>query len=245
MNSVNYPGPGPTHEISKTARSSDGVPLSAFAHGSAQAAGATGKQRALVGALVAGVQLVLVLGLAYGLTQKDRAEAPPALTVSLLPEQEEEQIPPPPPLKPTLQTPQIVMNIPPPVQIYVPPPLAQVQSPPSPITATTTPPSPRTGADPVQVFQVKLLRHLSRHKRYPASARSKKEQGTVFVRFTMDRRGKVLAASVEKACAFETLNLEGVAMLNRAQPLPLPPPEMEGESIEMIVPVEFSLRSLR
>jgi len=95
------------------------------------------------------------------------------------------------------------------------------------------------------VFQVKLLRHLNRHKRYPSSARAKREQGVVHVRFTMDRRGKVLAASVEKACQFETLNQEGVALLARAQPLPMPPPEMEGESIEMIVPVEFSLKGMR
>ena len=37
------------------------------------------------------------------------------------------------------------------------------------------------------------------------------------------------------------LDAEAVAMIHRADPLPPPPPEIEGETIELIVPIRFSL----
>jgi len=248
MNSLNYPGPPAAREMSNEtrARGPQTLGLSAFAHSAAYATGATGKQRALVSALVLGVQVVFVLGLAFGLSHKRDLDVPPALTVDLLPAKEEEVKPPPPPIKPLMMTPQIQMTMPPTPQIYVPPPLVQVQAPPSPITATVAPPPVvKNAPDPIQLFQVRLLRHLNRYKRYPASARAKREQGIVHVRFTMDRRGNVVAASVEKPSLFATLDIEGVEMLARAQPLPAPPPEMKGDTIEMIVPVEFSLKGMR
>ncbi len=245
MNSVNYPDPKTPHEMSKEARVPASLPLSAFVHTNVDAiGGANGKQRAAVSTVVLAVQVILALGVTYGLARQSVVEVPQAVTVNLLPEKEEETKPPPPPMKPMLQTPQITMDVPPPVQIYMPPPLVQTQAPAPPITATTTPPPSNPDAV-IETYQQKLLRHLGRFKYYPAGARSRKQQGTVFVRFTMDRDGKVLSVALDKPSPFALLNDEGLAMVNRAQPLPPPPPEMEGNPIELIVPVEFSLKNAR
>jgi protein TonB len=135
------------------------------------------------------------------------------------------------------------MNMPQAPQIYEPPPI--VAMPPAPNAIATSPTPVSTGGDPeaaVRDFQVKLLKHLHRHKRYPASARAKREQGVVYVRFAMDRRGNVLSAVLEKRGRWADLDAEGLALLTRAQPLPVPPREVTGDPIEMIVPVEFSLK---
>lgn len=57
----------------------------------------------------------------------------------------------------------------------------------------------------------------------------------------MDRDGNVLAKSLERSAGYSLLDDETLALLDRAQPLPKPPPEMEGEQLEFVVPVEFFL----
>jgi len=243
MNSMNFERPvsGTTspqwerENAAKPAALADLRPASALV-------GVTGGRRVLVGALVTGIQVLLVMGLGYGLAHNAVVKEVIPLLVTIIPEEEQKIDQPPLPPPPVMEQPQVVINLPPTPQIYQPPP--PIPAAPSERALTTTsapvvPPPPDTA---VVDFQVKLLRHLNRHKRYPAQARAKREQGTVMVRFIMDRSGKVVHAVLEKACNFPALNEEGVALLSRAQPLPIPPPQLEGDRIEMIVPVEFSLR---
>lgn len=239
MNSVNYR----PIAAGETARTVDqpyaGSPSLAALLPQATKPGATGKQRVGVLVAAAAVQTLVLFGLIQGLNHKPAPLPRQTMMVGLLPEKEAENEPPPPP-KPLLATPQITMDVPV-IQIYEPPP--PTAAPPS-DRALTTSPTPVT-VNPkfaIETYQTKLLRHLNNNKRYPARARAKRETGVVFVRFTMDRRGHVTATSLEKPCKFVTLNDEGLALLARAQPLPAPPPELEGAEIEMIVPVEFSLR---
>jgi len=213
--------------------------MAAFAH---QVPQRRTLSRAVAMAAAVGVQVALLAALMYGTFDSPPPAAPPPLQVNILPETTELPPPPPPPLKPTLATPVVVMSMPVAPQIYEPPPV--VAMPPSP-NAIATAPKPVSVGDPqaaVQDFQIKLLKHLHRHKRYPAGARAKREQGVVYVRFAMNRRGNVLSAVLEKRGRWADLDAEGLALLMRAQPLPLPPAEVTGDPIEMIVPVEFSLK---
>ncbi len=203
--------------------------------------GATFKRRAAVLTFTAAVQVLLVLGLTSGPRDKPAPPSPPTLMVAIVPLAEESVEPPTPPAPPQLVTPQIVMAMPPMPQIYEPPPPVAALPSSSALSSSITPVAQAADAA-VHDFQAKLLRHLNRHKRYPAGARVKREQGVVFVRFTMDRRGNVMKAVIERTSRFSSLNEEGVALLARAQPLPPPPLELAGNAIELIVPVEFSLR---
>ena len=86
------------------------------------------------------------------------------------------------------------------------------------------------------------MNHLSRHRRYPAAARQSGQQGKVQVRFRIDRKGQVLSAQVIKASHSASLDAEAVAMLKRASPLPEPPDEVGGETVELVIPVEFTIK---
>lgn len=115
------------------------------------------------------------------------------------------------------------------------------QAPPAP--ETTAPPSlpapPAQTAASARSWQSLLLAHLERRKRYPAEARAQRRQGVSYVRFSLDRQGRVVSAELERSSGHAALDREAIALLGRAQPLPKPPPEVAGDPIVLSVPVEF------
>lgn len=102
-------------------------------------------------------------------------------------------------------------------------------------------------ADQVQAanesWENRLLAHLQRYKRYPASARALNQEDVIFVQFTIDRTGRVLSSRLKRSRGFAPLDQEVALLMRRASPLPAPPPTMGGTTIEMMVPIEFYLRS--
>jgi protein TonB len=96
------------------------------------------------------------------------------------------------------------------------------------------------GAAPT--WQGLLLGHLEQFKRYPGMAQQHGQQGVVYLRFTMNREGEVLSAKIERSSGYDLLDEETLALIRRAQPLPKPPPEVAGDTLELTVPVEFFLR---
>ena len=92
-------------------------------------------------------------------------------------------------------------------------------------------------------WQSALLGHLEKHKRYPRQARRRGQEAVVYIRVTINRDGTVVSYKLTQPCPYATLNRETLALINRAQPLPAPPSEITGETVEFIVPVAFSLKS--
>jgi protein TonB len=151
---------------------------------------------------------------------------------------------------------------PPPVDLKPPPKRKPVEKPkpkhpkpPAPAAApqATPEPAPRAaapaqGATPMPqsaslpTWKGLLLRHLERHKRYPSEAQRHRQEGVVYVRFKVSRDGRVLSSRLERSSGVATLDQEGLDLLKRAQPLPPFPPDQPGESLELSVPIVFSLR---
>nr|WP_255691797.1 TonB family protein [Luteimonas sp. XNQY3] len=94
----------------------------------------------------------------------------------------------------------------------------------------------------IQTWENRLLTHLEHHKRYPSAAQRRRQEDVVYLRFTMDRSGNVLQWTIWRSRGHALLDAEVNALIQRAAPLPPPPPEMSGNTVEMIVPVEFFLR---
>lgn len=127
---------------------------------------------------------------------------------------------------------------------------AMVQGGAPPAPAAT--PAPKTAAqrqgttnrhsDEAMSWSKALMNHLGRHRRYPKAARNAGHQGAVQVRFTIDRAGQVLSARVVKASRSSLLDEEALAMLKRASPLPEPPDEIAGEVVELVIPIQFTIR---
>lgn len=100
----------------------------------------------------------------------------------------------------------------------------------------------RTQSVSAITFEQRLLAHLERHKRYPLSARRRRQQGVSYVHFMVDRTGYVLSVRLERGSGYGALDEEALDLLERAQPLPSIPDSMADETLEIVVPVEFSLR---
>lgn len=120
----------------------------------------------------------------------------------------------------------------------------QIEAPPAPASASA-PNVPADRAPPsnaLPTWQGLLLGRLEQYKRYPYEAQYRRQQGVVYLRFSMDRRGKVLSASIVKSSGIDALDQETLALIHRAEPLPPPPAEVNGDSIELTVPVQFFLK---
>lgn len=103
------------------------------------------------------------------------------------------------------------------------------------------PPAPMETADKSS-WEGQVLAALNKAKRYPRAAMSRRQQGIPYIRFVLDRDGKVISARLERSSGFAALDDEAVSLPKRAQPLPKPPDHVKGDRIEMIVPVEFFMR---
>jgi len=90
-----------------------------------------------------------------------------------------------------------------------------------------------------QKWQSRLLAHLERRKRYPASAKRKRLEGTAQVRFTIDDSGNVQSVALAGSSGVPEFDEEVVAMVRRASPVPPPPP---GVNRTIVVPVRFDIR---
>jgi len=109
-------------------------------------------------------------------------------------------------------------------------------------TAPAAEPTPLPDSQALLSWKSALLRHLERNKRYPPEAQRARQEGVTYVRFTMARDGRVLAASIERGSTIECLDREGLDLLRRADPLPPLPADQPGEALLLVVPVQFSLR---
>jgi protein TonB len=203
-------------------------------------------QRAVGGAIAVTIQVLFIVGIAYGTMQGIAPQLENLTIVNVLDETPVvEELPPPPPPK-MMETPILTMQMP---EVTITPPEPPKNAPTAVVSDLPTPPPPRVddGERLRQItdFQRALQRHLLRQLMYPAQARARKEEGVVYVRVAMSRAGQVVSAKIQDASDFPQLNQEALAVIQRAQPLPLPPPAVTGEPVDLIIPVTFNLRGGR
>lgn len=117
------------------------------------------------------------------------------------------------------------------------PPLPQAAAP-----AATTPAAASDAAGEGQdSWEGRVLARLERFKRFPAAARSRREQGVATIRFRLDRQGHILSSSIARSSGSRILDAEALATLTRAAPLPAIPAGRP-DQIEILVPIEFFMR---
>jgi protein TonB len=185
----------------------------------------------------------------------------PVLEPQLQPQAEPEPPPPPPPeiempkVEPSpAPKPAVVLPTKPPPRpklrpVEHPPEVAPERPPPAAAPAVTAPPAPATAPPAVNSiairasWQAQLVGWLERYKRYPRLAQEQRQEGTVYLRFAIDRQGHVLSSQIERGSGHALLDEEVLALVQRAQPLPAPPPEIPGTRIELTVPIQFTLRN--
>lgn len=81
--------------------------------------------------------------------------------------------------------------------------------------------------------------HLARFKQYPSAARSRGDQGTPTVSFSLSGSGSVTSVRLVRGSGAASIDGEATAMVRRASPFPAPP---SGRAQSFTVPVSFHLR---
>ena len=89
-------------------------------------------------------------------------------------------------------------------------------------------------------WKAKVVSWLRRHQRYPAGAKSRREQGNVQVAFSIDGGGRVKSARISRSSGNAELDRAALDMVRRSSPVPAPP---DGETTRsLVVPVAFNLK---
>jgi len=86
-------------------------------------------------------------------------------------------------------------------------------------------------------WQRELLAHLSKYKRYPSERTHKSAQ--ILVALDLDRAGHVVAASIVKSSGDAAFDKAAIAMIERANPVPAPPPAIADQGLTFSLPVIF------
>ncbi len=73
----------------------------------------------------------------------------------------------------------------------------------------------------IQAWYLQLSRQIESKKQYPAAALQRREQGTVGIRFRLDRQGQLVSSRILRTSGIATLDNAGLALIGQAQP---PPP---------------------
>jgi protein TonB len=205
------------------------------------------KSRALAALITVAAHIAVIAALVAGVHTVQTIHQPASIMVRIEPEKKKpEDLP--PPIVPAFAKPSII-TVPMPQIIMAPPPNAIAAAP----VAALTPPHPPTAitspipstSNAISTWRGLLMARLEQAKRYPEAARFHRQQGVVLLHFTMDRDGRVLSANIQKSSGYDSLDQETLALIQRAQPLPKPPPEITGNPIELVVPIEFYLNTHR
>jgi periplasmic protein TonB len=126
-----------------------------------------------------------------------------------------------------------------PLPVEKPPEKVQDSPPPAPVTAKPV----KAAAPNVEAsWLTNVVRQLQRLRRYPAAARSRKEEGIVVLSFSVDRSGHVLSRTIAQSSGHTDLDDEVMALVMRAEPLPPFPASMPQQQMDLTLPMRFTLR---
>ncbi len=120
----------------------------------------------------------------------------------------------------------------------------QTESKPKPDEALASAGQFDTEADQIQVrerIHYDLLAWIERHKRYPLAARRAGEQGSVLVRFTIDREGHLLHQDVLLSSGSAYLDAAAIKLLQEAAPYPGLPDSLLADRLEVSLPIEYRM----
>lgn len=104
-------------------------------------------------------------------------------------------------------------------------------------------PAEGTGASAQRVratWEKELAAHFNKYKRYPSDRAM--QAAEVVVSFALDRVGHVLSSRVVKGSGDASFDAEALAMLQRSDPVPPPPPVVADEGLTFTLPVIFQVK---
>ncbi len=167
-----------------------------------------------------------------------QSETPPG------PEQVQKEKAQPDPDRPKIEAPEVQVPSNNPIALEITKPVIDPGPPVEKTTAPESKPAPpaQKASDARPTWEGMVLGALNKVKRYPREAAFRRQQGVPYIRFVMNREGKILSVRLERSSGIRSLDDEAVSLPRRADPLPKPPEDVKGDTIELVVPVEFFMR---
>jgi TonB family protein len=107
-------------------------------------------------------------------------------------------------------------------------------------TAKSTTPDQGTGQSRQRArvtWQKELLAHLDKFKRYPTERSQKSAE--ILITMTLDRTGHVVSANISRGSGDDAFDHAALAIVERASPVPPPPPLIADEGLDFSLPVIF------
>jgi TonB family protein len=89
-------------------------------------------------------------------------------------------------------------------------------------------------------WQKELSAHFNRHKRYPEDRSNKNAE--IVVSFVLDRTGHIVSSSIVRGSGDSSFDQAALAMLQRSDPVPAPPPLVADEGLNFTLPVIFRVK---
>ena len=86
-----------------------------------------------------------------------------------------------------------------------------------------------------------LARHIAKFKLYPKIAQMRGWQGELVLEVKLNGDGALISSKIVKGSGFDVLDNEGLEMVKRASPFPVPPEILKGKSFSILVPIRFKL----
>ena len=90
-------------------------------------------------------------------------------------------------------------------------------------------------------FSNSLARHIAKFKMYPKIAQMRGWQGELVLEVKLNGEGELTSSKIVKSSGFDVLDNEGLEMVKRASPFPVPPEILKGKSFSILVPIRFKL----
>lgn len=89
-------------------------------------------------------------------------------------------------------------------------------------------------------YRDRLLGHIARFRQYPPDAHRDHLEGSVEVRFLLNRDGSVADVWIVTSSGRQTFDREALAAIRRAVPMPVIPPDLP-ESLDISLPIDFEI----
>ena len=106
-------------------------------------------------------------------------------------------------------------------------------------TSEQVPTSPNPKA--VNNYSNLLRAHIAKHKKYPRIAQRRKMQGEVVIAIQIGGDGSLISKNIQKSSGHKVLDKEGMNMMEKSKPFPVPPDTLKNSVINVVVPIAFNL----
>jgi protein TonB len=94
----------------------------------------------------------------------------------------------------------------------------------------------QASASAIASWKSRLSAHLEAHKR------SHGDKGIAILSFTVDQGGRVVGSRLAKSSGSAALDREALSLIQRAAPVPPPPPGIPGGRVSISVPLQYNMR---